>query len=296
MRWINIQGLHDTALIETVGRNFSLHPLLLEDITNTGQRPKLEDYNEQIFIVLKALASGAEAAEQLSLVLGANYVISFEEGPPECFKSVRERLVRPASRQRQLGSDYLCYSLMDTVIDDYFSYIQHLEDRLVELEERLLQNPDRLSLNQLYHLRSEQLFARRLIVPLRDVIAAMRHGQTSLIKPESAVYLRDLADHVTRIDENLEMLRTLTSTMLETYLSSQSMRTGEIMRILTLFSTIFIPLTFVVGLYGMNFDYMPELHWRAAYPLLLIGMALIVVAMLAFFRRKHWLWPPGSDS
>ena len=294
IRWISVQGLHDTELIETLGRNFDLHPLILEDITNTGQRPKLEDYAAQLFIVIKAL-SGSEP-EQISLIVGPNYLISFEEGPPDSFGAVRERLKRQPSRLRQLGSDYLCYALMDCVIDEYFSFIQNLEEQLDAIEARLLRAPDRQTLNQLYHLRSDEIVARRQIMPLRDVIAAMRHGESDLIKAESAVYLRDLADHVTRMDENLELLRTLTSTMLETYLSSQSLRTSEIMRILTLFSTVFIPLTFVVGVYGMNFDYMPELHWRPAYPLLLLAMGLIVGGMLVYFRRKQWLWPPRDKS
>ena len=296
VRWINVQGLHDATLIETIGHNFNLHPLLLEDVINTGQRPKLEDYAGLLFVVLKGLSLNGNQpeAEQLSLIVGANFVITFEEGPPEAFKALRERLEKAAGRLRHLGSDYLCYALMDCIVDEYFKVIHNLEERLDLAEESLLTRPDRLTINQIYQLRSAETFVRRQIAPLGDVVAALRHGESEIITQDSAVYLRDLADHVTRINENLEMLRTMTGTMLETYLSIQSMRTGEIMRVLTIFSTIFIPLTFVVGLYGMNFDYMPELHYRFAYPILLIAMGSMATGMLIFFKRKKWLWPSGG--
>lgn len=296
VRWISVQGLHDASLIETIGHNFNLHPLLLEDVINTGQRPKLEDYAELLFVVLKGLSltDDQPEAEQLSLIIGPNFVISFEEGLPGSFKALSERLEKAAGRMRHLGSDYLCYALMDCVVDNYFEVIHSLEERLDQTEESLLTSPDRLTVNQIYRLRSAETFVRRQIEPLSDVVAALRHDESNLIKPESAVYLRDLADHVTRINDNLEMLRTMTGTMLETYLSIQSMRTGEIMRVLTIFSTIFIPLTFVVGLYGMNFDFMPELHYHFAYPALLAAMGAMAIGMLIFFRRKKWLWPAND--
>ena len=293
VRWINVQGLHDAELIEAIGRNFNLHPLLLEDVINTGQRPKLEDYADLLFIVLKGLSLTDDQPEtdHLSLIVGSNFVITFEEGPPESFGALRDRLEKAAGRMRHLGSDYLCYALLDCVVDDYFKVLHSLEERIDQVEEHLLTRPDRLTVNEIYRLRSAEIFVHRQVAPLSEVATALLLGESEIIKPESAVYLRDLADHLTRINENLEMLRTMTSTMLETYLSIQSMRTGEIMRVLTIFSTIFIPLTFVVGLYGMNFDFMPELHYRFAYPILLLAMGSMAIGMLIFFRRKKWLWP-----
>lgn len=290
--WINVDGIHQLDIIETLGEHFGLHPLSLEDAVNTDQRPKLEDYGNYLFVVLKALyydeARDGLEADQVSIVLGPNYVISFQEREKGAFEPVKER-IRSGGRIRSLGADYLAYSLMDAIVDNYFSVLEALGERIELLEEKLVARPRPETLKELHNLKSEMIYLRKSVWPLREVVSALERRESSLVQEGTGVYLKDVYDHTIQVIDNIETYRDMLSGMMDIYLSSISNRMNEIMKVLTIIATIFIPLTFVVGVYGMNFRYMPELEWAWGYPAVLLFMLAVGVLMLVYFRRNRWI-------
>jgi len=291
--WINVDGIHDVDVIEKLGSNYAIHPLLLEDILNTEQRPKIEDFDDYLFLVLKMLSFDDEHSEikieQVSLVLGPNYVISFQERIGDVFDPVRERIRNAKGRIRKMGADYLAYALLDSIVDSYFLILEKIGDKIEGLEEDLISNPDTKTLKTIHILKREMISLRRSIWPLREVISGISRKESSLIKETTGIFLRDVYDHTVQVIDTIENFRDMVSGMLDIYLSSLSNRMNEVMKVLTIFASIFIPLTFVAGIYGMNFAYMPELGWKWGYFGVLAVMACIGIAMLVYFKRKHWL-------
>jgi magnesium transporter len=294
--WINVEGLADVPLLESLGRHFKLHPLSLEDILNCGQRPKVEDYDDYEFVVLKSLHLETEglSVEQISLVFGKNYVITFQERPGDSFEPVRERIRKGKGLIRRAGPDYLAYALMDALIDEFFPVLEQYGERIEALEDDLVDRPSPQAVHQIHGLKRDLLVLRRAAWPERDLVNSLLRAETPLIHPETKVFLRDCYDHMVQAMDMIETYRELAAGMLDVYLSSVSNRMNEIMKVLTIISTIFIPLTFIVGIYGMNFDTaspwnMPELHWRFGYLYCLGLMAAIAAGLVAYFRRKGWL-------
>jgi len=292
--WINIDGVHSVEVLEKLGECYGFHPLVLEDVMNTDQRPKMEDYSDYVYIVLKMLRysdkNGGTVSEQISLIVGPNFVFSFQEGiEGDVFGPVRERIRSDKSRIRKMGADYLAYSLIDAVVDNYFSILEKLGEKIELLEEKIVGNPATETLREIYFLKREMIFLRRAVWPLREVISAMERGESPLIRESTRVYLRDIYDHTIQIIDTVETFRDMASGMLDIYLSSASNRMNAVMKVLTIIATIFMPLTFLAGIYGMNFKYMPELEWRFGYPLLWTVILAITVTMLIFFRKKNWL-------
>jgi len=291
--WINIDGIHDIELIEKLGRGFELHPLLLEDILSTGQRPKFEDYEKYIFIVLKMLSyndvSQSVEAEQVSLVLGPNYVLSFQECVGDVFENIRDRIRNAKGRVRKMEADYLAYSLIDAIVDYYFFILEKFGEKIESIEEEVLGDPTEKTVQQIHSLKREMISLRKSVWPLRELIGGLQKSESPLIKETTDIYLRDVYDHTIQIIDTIESSRDIVSGMLEIYLSSLSNKMNAVMKVLTIIATLFIPLTFVAGIYGMNFKYMPELEWRWAYPILWLVMIAVAVIMLFYFRRKKWL-------
>lgn len=289
--WINIDGLQEIEIIEKIGNIFNIHPLVLEDIVNTGQRPKIEDYDNFSFIVLKMIYENKNElmAEQISIILGENFILSFQEKEGDVFNNVRARIKNGKGRIRNMGADYLAYSLIDSIVDNYFLILEKLGEKIEYLEEELVSNPTKNILQDIHKLKSELLFLRKSIWPLREVIGYMYRGETPLISKNILVYFRDIYDHTIQIIDTLETFRDMVAAMIDIYLSSISNKMNEIMKMLTIIATIFIPLTYIAGIYGMNFKYMPELEWRWGYYAILAIMALIGIIMLGYFRKRKWL-------
>jgi magnesium transporter len=291
--WINVDGIHDVVVIDKIGKNYVIHPLLLEDIVNTEQRPKFDDFEDYLFLVLKMLSYDEKQREikieQVSLVIGPNYVISFQEREGDVFDPVRDRIRRARGRIRKMGADYLAYALLDAVVDGYFLILEKIGDRIETVEEDLISNPDAKTLQIIHCLKREMIFLRRSVWPLREVISGMSRKESTLIKESTEIFLRDVHDHTIQVIDTIETYRDMVSGMLDTYLSSISNRMNEVMKVLTIFAAIFIPLTFVAGIYGTNFSYMPELAWKWGYFAALAIMAAICISMLIYFKRKKWL-------
>jgi magnesium transporter len=290
--WINIDGVHDAEMIDKLGGRFGLHPLILEDIMNTDQRPKLEDLGDALYIVLRMIDFDGKGqkieSEQLSLVVGSNFVLSFQERPGDMFDPVRERIRKGKGRIRKLGPDYLAYALMDSVVDQYFVVLEKLGERIETLEEELIADPRTPTLHKIHDMKREMLFLRKSIWPVREVVAGLERAESTLIKASTGIFLRDVYDHTIQVIDNVETFRDMLSNMLETYLSSVSNRMNEVMKVLTIIATIFIPLTFIAGVYGMNFKNMPELGWRWGYALIWVVMIGVGAVMVAYFKRKKW--------
>jgi len=290
--WINIDGLHDVGVMEEIGRHFGLHPLVMEDILHTDQRPKMEDFEDYIFIVAKMLSFDQEKnelkAEQLSLVLGQDYVVTFQERVGDVFEPVRERLRKGKGRIRTMPPDYLAYALIDAVVDHYFIVLEKIGEMVESLEEELVTNPTPTTLQTIHRLKRELIFLRKSVWPLRELISELERGEASLIQEKTTVFLRDVYDHTIQIIDTVETLRDMVSGMLDVYLSSVSNRMNEVMKVLTIIATIFIPVTFIAGIYGMNFEIMPELKWPWGYPLVWGVMVAIGMAMLIYFKKKKW--------
>ncbi len=290
--WINVDGLHDIALLEKVGRHFGWHPLMLEDIVSVGQRAKMEEYDDSVFVVLPMLSWDAErgqvSEEQLSLVLGENYVFTFQERTGDVFDEVRQRIRAERGRIRKSGTDYLAYALIDAVVDAYFRALEGIGDLTESLEEEVMLDPKEHTMHVLHSLKRELIAVRRAIWPLRDMMNSLLRNEHGLFADTTRVYLRDVHDHSVQVLDTVEALRDVVSGMVDLYLSTVSFRTNEIMKVLTIMASIFIPLTFLAGIYGMNFDWMPELKIHWAYPTLLGVMALIGGGMAAYFKRKGW--------
>ncbi len=291
--WINIDGLHDVQIIEKLGRKFELHPLVLEDILHTGQRPKLEDFEKYIFIVFTMLTCTGDnqtvETEQVSIVLGPNFVISFQEKLGDVFDQIRDRIRNAKGRIRKMGPDYLAYSLIDAIVDGYFIILEKLGEKVEFLEEQLVTEPTEQTLQQIHRLKREMIVLRKSVWPLREVISSLQRTESSLIKDSTGIYLRDVYDHTIQIMDTIESFRDIISGMVDLYLSSISNRMNAVMKVLTIIATLFIPLTFIAGVYGMNFKYMPELGWRWGYVAVLLVMTVVAVVMLIYFRKKKWL-------
>jgi magnesium transporter len=291
--WINVDGVHDASIIETIGTHFGLHPLILEDILTTSQRPKMEDLGDMLYLVVRMLeydgTKGEVDTDQLSLIVGRNFVISFQERAGDMFDPIRDRIRRNKGRIRKLGPDYLAYALLDAVVDQYFVVLEKLGERIETLEEELVDNPRKETMHELHGLKREMIYLRKSVWPLREVVAGLERAESGLIHESTNIFFRDVYDHTIQVIDNIETYRDMLSGMVETYLSSISNRMNEVMKVLTIISTIFIPLTFIVGVYGMNFKHMPELEWRWGYFLIWGIIIAVALAMAKFFRRKQWL-------
>lgn len=292
--WLNVDGIHETEIVARIGEYLNLHPLLQEDLVNAAQRPKFENYGNCLFFVLKMLTYGqtnhSVDPEQVSIVLGSNYVLTFQEGAAgDVFDPVRTRLKAGGTRIRSAGADFLAYSLIDSIVDHYFVVLERFGDDFEALDEQLVNDPSTETLNKIYQLKRQLIMVRRSIWPLREVINALERDQTPLLGKEMHIYLRDLYDHTIQVIETVETMRDVVSGMLDIYLSSVSNRTNETMKVLTMFGAIFIPLTFLAGVYGMNFRYMPELSMRWTYPAFWVVTIVIIVSLLIYFRRKRWI-------
>jgi magnesium transporter len=291
--WVNVHGVHEVEILEKFGNCFGVHPLVMEDILNTDQRPKIENYGEDLFIVLKMLSydekKGEISAEQVSLVLRSNAVLSFTEKEKGAFTPIQERLRSGKGRLRKMGADYLAYTLLDIIVDHYFAILEKLSEKIEELEEKLVTNPTTPILQKIQNLKREMIFLRKWVWPLREVISSLERGELSWIQEGTRFYLRDVYDHTIQVMDTVETFREVLSGMMDIYLSSINNRMNAVMKVLTIIATIFMPLTFLAGVYGMNFKHMPELEWQWGYPLLWVFMILIVVFMLISFRKKKWL-------
>ena len=291
--WINIDGLHQIEIMEKLGECYGFHPLVLEDILNTDQRPKMEDYGDYLYIVLRMLSYNDKSTqietEQVSLILGPNFLFSFQENQGDVFDPVRERIRTGKGRIRKMGADYLAYALLDLIVDNYFMIMEKLGETIEFLEEKLVTQPVPETLQTIHQLKRELIFLRKAVWPLREVIGGLQRGELALIKETSRVYLRDVYDHTIQVIDTIETFRDMISGMLDIYLSSVSNRLNSVMKVLTIIATIFMPLTFLAGIYGMNFKYFPELEWRWSYPVFWLVSLLISVSMLLYFKKKNWL-------
>jgi len=291
--WINIDGLHEVEIIEKIGKHFEIHPLVLEDILNTGQQPKMEDLEQYVIVILKMLLYDEETKEikpeQVSLILGPNFVITFQEREGDVFDPIRDRLRKAKGRITKMKADYLAYSLIDTIVDHYYVVLEKLGEWIEGLEEELVTNPTHETLQTIHTLKRELIFLRRSVWPLREAVISLERGESALIHESTGIYLRDVYDHTIQVIDTIETFRDMVSGMLDVYLSSLSNRMNEVMKVLTIIATIFIPLTFVAGIYGMNFKYIPELEFHWGYAASLILMGIIALVMLLYFRNKRWL-------
>ncbi len=291
--WININGLSNIEEIEKLGKNYQLHPLTLEDIGNTNHRPKLDEFENYLFIVFKMLHFKNEEElvyEHMSMVVGEEFVLTFQEADGDVFNDLRERISNGKGRIRGLGSDYLMYAILDAVVDHYITVIEAFGDRVEELEDAVFnaQYNNNIS-NHIQDQKREILKIRRNIVPLREVINKLEKTETKIIEEKTHDFLRDLYDHIVHVNENIELYREMIWSLMDMYMTIISNKMNEVMKVLTIIATIFIPLTFIAGIYGMNFDNIPELHYQNGYFVLLGVMAFIFVLMLMYFRRKKWL-------
>jgi magnesium transporter len=291
--WLNLYGLHDTEMIKEIGHAFDLHPLTLEDILHTGQRPKMEDYDDYLFFALKMLRYDEKTdtiqSEQLSMVLGETFLITFQERPGDVFEPVRDRLRKKKGRIRTTGLDYLAYALLDTIVDNYINIIERMGEQIENIEDKILDNPSRAILEQINDYKREMNYLRKSIRPAREFILHLSRLESALINEQTTPFLKDLLDLATQAVEVIDTYREMLSDHLNIYHSGISNRLNEIMKVLTIFSAIFIPLTFIAGIYGTNFDYLPELHFKYSY-FIFWGVLLIVAGvMLKFFKRRNWL-------
>jgi len=290
--WIDVVGVHDEAVLSQIGAAQGLHPLTIEDIMNTNQRPKVEEYDHLLFIVMHMLfiPDGGEkiVREQVSLVLMEGKVISFQERDGDVFENVRDRIRKGGGRIRSMGADYLAYALVDAMVDAYFVVLEHIGDRLEELEDEVLTGENKEILGELHDMRRRIIELRRSVWPFREVIHRLVENPAPLIEADTVVYLRDVFDHTIRVVEMVESVRDVLSSILDLHLSMVSNRMNEVMKVLTIIATIFIPLTFVAGIYGMNFKYMPELGWRYGYPAALALMLFMFLMMVKWFKRNGW--------
>jgi len=291
--WVNVDGLDRIEVIEKLGSYFKIHPLTLEDVLNTGQRPKMEDYSSYIYTVLKMILLDKEREEiildQVSIIVGPNYILSFQEREGDVFDPLRERLKNPASRLRKNGVDHLAYSLIDAIVDNYFLILEHVGEEIEDLEEELIVYPKPETLKAIQKYKREMIILRKSVWPLRELISNLQRAESGLIKETTQIYLRDIYDHTIQVIDSIEAFRDILSSMVDVYLSSISNRMNDIMKVLTIIATIFIPLTFIAGVYGMNFDYMPELRWHWGYPVIMLFMVLLGIIMFLYFKKRRWV-------
>lgn len=293
VKWVNVKGLHDVEVLKKLADSYGLHPLTVEDILNTDQRPKLEVFDDYLFLVVKVLRPGGAGelieAEQVSFVLGHDFLLSFQEGDEDLFGHVEQRIRQGKGRVRKQGADYLAYVLIDSIVDHYFLLLEETEDRIEQLESSLLQVSDSDTLRESQAIKKGLAFLRRSVWPLREVISGLQRDQSDLVRSSTQVYLRDVYDHTIQVIDTIESFRELLAGILDLSLSTLSNRMNSIMKVLTIIATIFIPLTFIAGVYGMNFKYMPELEWPWSYPAVMALMLLLGLVMVGYFRKKKWL-------
>lgn len=291
--WINIDGLHDTEVINKIGQHFGIHPLVLEDILNTNQRPKLEDLGDYLFIVLKMIdyneAQGGVFTEQVSLIIGKNFLISFQERIGDVFDPVRDRIRNGKGNIRSMNSDYLAYALLDVLVDNYFLILEKFGEKIEDIEEELLDNPTTEKLHFINSLKRESILLRKSVWPLREIINSLVRGDFNLINKKTEIYFRDVYDHTIQVIDTIETFRDVLAGLQDIYLSSISNRMNEVMKTLTIIATFFIPITFLTGVYGMNFKFMPEIDWHFSYPIFWLIVILVSLWMYIYFRRKKWL-------
>lgn len=296
--WINVNGLHDADTMKKIGDLFSIHPLAMEDIMNTDQRSKSESFSEHLFIVLKMVRKGMKEGngiEQISLVLGKGYVISFQEWEGDVFDPIRKRLRTKTGKIRTMGADYLAYTLIDAVVDNYFPVLEEIGNEIEDMEIRLNKKADDEGLQRIHSIKRRLIQIRRSIWPMREVISGLFREEYLMMGADIKPYLRDVYDHTIQVMDTLESMRDMATGLMDLYVSLVSNKMNEIMKVLTVIATIFIPLTFIAGVYGMNFDpdssplNMPELEWYYGYPMVMIFMLLIAIVMVVYFKKKRWL-------
>jgi magnesium transporter len=295
--WLNVDGLGDPDVLRRIGETFDLHPLALEDVVNVHQRPKVEHYPQHLFFVARMLGiQDPRETEQLSLFLGKNYLLTFQEKPGDCFETIRQRIRQKQGRVRSCGPDYLAYLLIDAVVDNYFPALERCGERLDEVEQQVLVGPDPSVVKPIYAIKNELLVMRRAIWPLRDVMNNVFREQQPLISSDTRVFWRDCYDHTVQILDILESEREASASLIEIYMSSLSNRTNDIMKVLAIMTTLFIPLSFIASLEGMNFEQsrspwnMPELKWYWGYPMILMVMTLVGLGEIYYFWKKGWIW------
>ncbi|MEJ2627511.1 MAG: magnesium/cobalt transporter CorA [bacterium] len=291
--WINIDGIHKIDIIKKIGKHFNLHPLILEDIVNTDHRPKIEDLEKFLFIILRMYVNNSSVtnfdSEQVSIIITKNCVISFQEQPGDLFDPIRERIRTGKGKLRSMGADYLAYTLIDAVVDNFFFVLEKTGELTENLEKEVIETPVPEVMHKLHSLKQNFLFLRKSVWPLREVITKLQHMESNLMTSSTTMYLNDVYDHTLQIIDMVETMRDIITGLLDMYLSNVSNKMNEVMKVLTIIATIFIPLTFIAGIYGMNFAYMPELQYKWGYFIVLGVMGLIMIAMIWFFRRKKWL-------
>lgn len=291
VKWINVEGVHDTGLVGRIAKAYNIHPLTQEDIVHIDQRPKFEEYDNYLLSIMKMILYQEEVyAEQLSMILLKDTVISFQEpGGGDAFDIIRTRLRQGKGRVRKLGADYLFYALMDAVVDYYFTVIEKIGDKIEKIEEEIINEPGREALLQLYQLKREVIFLRKQVWPVRDMISNLLRSESEFITPNTQLFFRDLQDHSTRIIDTVEIYRDLLSGIMDIYLSTNSNKMNEVMKVLTIMSSIFIPVTFIAGVYGMNFEFMPELKSPYGYAITWIVMLSVMGGMIYYFKKKKWI-------
>ncbi len=288
--WVQVMGLHDIDTLKKLWDEFDFHPLVQEDIVNTNQRPKVEIYGEQIFIVLKMIRieNNVIEHEQVSILLGKNFVFSFQESDNPFFDAIKVRLEMEQTRLRKGGTDYTAYALMDTIVDYYFTVLEELSIQIDEIEDELMLDVEQEHLKSIHNLRRELIRIRKSIWPLRDSLNSLLRDDYPLIKSETKLYIRDVYDHLVQAIDNVDNFREMVSSLHDMYMTNISNKMNEVMKVLTIIATIFIPLTFIAGIYGMNFNYMPELAWKWSYPIVWVGMLIVTAFMIYYFRKKKW--------
>ncbi|WP_242132881.1 magnesium/cobalt transporter CorA [Aestuariivivens marinum] len=291
--WINLNGLNHVSAIETLGENYNLHPLVLEDIVNISQRPKIDEHEGYLFIVVKMLyydSNERMVSEQVSFVLGKHYVLTFQEAEGDVFDGVRDRIRQAKGRVRNMQADYLLYILMDAIVDHYFSVIELLGNKIEDLESDIFTgNINDDATKNIQNLKREILRVRRSIFPLREVINRIEKNENTLIHKKTITYYRDIYDHLIQVSENIDIYREMIWSLMDMYMTTISNKMNEVMKVLTIMASIFIPLTFIAGIYGMNFNYIPELQFKYGYFTVWGVMIVIFLAMLYYFKRKKWL-------
>ena len=292
VKWINVDGIHNVELVEKVGKQFNIHPLTLEDVVNSDQRPKFEDYDNYIVSIMKMLYYDTELhAEQLSILLmDNNTVISFQEADGgDAFDLIRTRIRQGKGRIRKCQADYLAYCLIDAVVDCYFAILEKYGDKIEEIEEELIDHPTSDTVKEIHHMKRQMIYLRKAVWPLRELVNNLERSESKLITHSTMIYLRDVHDHAIRVIDTVETFRDLLSGMMDIYLSSVSNKMNEVMKVLTIISTIFIPVTFIAGVYGMNFEFMPELHSKYGYIATWGVMLTIMLSLVFYFKRRKWL-------
>lgn len=290
--WLNISGLEDEALLKEVAELFDIHPLTLEDVINCHQRPKFEEFENNIFVVSKMVyflhSNHTPTMEQISIFIGKNYVLSFQEDAYDFFDPIRTRLENPHGKMRRFGPDYFAYTLIDAIVDKYFDILENQEELIDKMEDRVVSEPNKQKLSSIFHLRKDIQQLKKIIWPTRELLSNWKKSESTLLKKKTDPFINDVYEHIIEVNESLEVQRESIATLVEMFLSSLSIKQNEVMKTLTIIATIFIPLTFIAGVYGMNFEGMPELAWRFGYPATWVIFVATTIAMIYYFRKKNW--------